>query len=476
MAMTNAPISGTVQIQMPAAGPAGAQGPAGPPGPQGPAGVSPTIDINALAVRVAAILAAPPVITPPVNPPPTPGIPKIAVSGKNFTWNGATVQLRGFNMSGLENTAIQGWDPAEPWGDGGGVPQWAVAQTWKPNVIRAPVNAASIQGLKTYDTVTVNGAAAFASAPRNADPGGNSLAALFAAIDSARAIGCATIVDLHWTAPDIALQGVTHSLSPMGQPSFIDANMGLSFWKFIVGALNGKYGVGGYPDVIFELINEPFLNSFSASLSAGSPDAALLLGGTNAVVTNDSQGGANYKLLTSWTMVGYQTLVNTIRGLGATNVILVGGNQWMQNVQNWKAWFPVDPLKQTAVAFHAYSDGAYPYANGDVYWKTTDPGTGTKTVQSYPEAILAAGVPVIITETSGHGGTGATSGEPFVATTLAWADANNVSVVGWQWNGTQAASVAATDNYLTMFAADGKTIVPITGTGVVFHDWMVNHK
>ncbi len=47
--------------------------------------------------------------------------------------------------------------------------------------------------------------------------------------------------------------------------------------------------------------------------------------------------------------------------------------------------------------------------------------------------MLAAGYPVVITETGDHDTPG-TVGSPFVSKVLPWADAHNVSYLGWTWN------------------------------------------
>ena len=55
---------------------------------------------------------------------------------------------------------------------------------------------------------------------------------------------------------------------------------------------------------------------------------------------------------------------------------------------------------------------------------------------AYVQDIIAAGIPVIITETGDHNAPG-TNGSPFVSAVLPWADRHGVSYLGWTWNAWQ---------------------------------------
>jgi hypothetical protein len=109
------------------------------------------------------------------------------------------------------------------------------------------------------------------------------------------------------------------------------------------------------------------------------------------------------------------------------------GPSWTQEAQNYKLqWFPTDTLSppQLAAGWHPYPHGTYPYSNGDVYGQTgSDTGAGTSSFAQWFEAILNAGIPVIITEDGGQGGTSAASGEPHMSYMESWADTKFASYI-----------------------------------------------
>ena len=49
-----------------------------------------------------------------------------------------------------------------------------------------------------------------------------------------------------------------------------------------------------------------------------------------------------------------QTLVNTVRATGATNVIMLGGVQYSGTLSHWGANAPTDSAGQLAASFHTY--------------------------------------------------------------------------------------------------------------------------
>ena len=141
-------------------------------------------------------------------------------------------------------------------------------------------------------------------------------------------------------------------------------------------------------------------------------------------------------------------------------------------------------MKQIAFGWHPYEqyttkpNGNYPYTTSPFQYSGCGQyGAGTASPKCVDPAnnILAAGYPVICTEDGGYGGTDATSGEPHMAFNQAWADTSGASYIFWQWNNTRQYGTTGANNYLTVYAADGKTILPIQGSGQVTYDWMVNH-
>jgi endoglucanase len=147
------------------------------------------------------------------------------------------VQLRGVNVSGLEFVAAQGWSPANPWGGATGdpTPNWNAVKTWKINTVRIPLNEASWLGPN----------ARMPRAPlRDPDPGHNYRATVKKAVETPAPADFYVIVDLHWTAPERIL--------PLAQNPMADEDNSLAFWTQVAGQFKG------YPNVAFELFNEPY--------------------------------------------------------------------------------------------------------------------------------------------------------------------------------------------------------------------------
>jgi hypothetical protein len=217
--------------------------------------------------------------------------------------------------------------------------------------------------------------------------------------------------------------------------------------------------------VIFDLFNEPHLDNFTAPastpLTAGGPPlpaglpavfpqqwTVLRDGGTGNAIYED-----NAFLSQSYAACGMQAMLNAVRAV-ATNVCMIAGRSWAQDLSLWLSFMPVDPLKQIVASWHAYtsqSNPAYP---------SFPPGTLNQSFSGgsfdWAQAILAAGFPIIIGET-GNGG-----GAQLLPVLLPWADKFNVSVFAWSWN----------SGWGTLISNAGGT--PISD-GVAFKAWTMNH-
>lgn len=349
--------------------------------------------------------------------------------------SGGIVQLRGVNYSGFESVAIQGWNPGDPSGAQAGKaggPKWSAIKSWKANAVRIPMNEASWLGYTCTDTSGV---------VRDPDPGGNYRSSLKTQVDQATAAGLYVILDLHWTAPGTAC--------PMLQTQMADADHSLAFWTSVAGMFKA------YPSVMFELFNEPFLN-FDFS---GDP-WSYMMKGTNGSFSGfpaTSGSGAWKDVKKPWAIASYQAMINAVRATGATNVVLVGGTSYSQELGGWLANKPNDPLNQMAAAWHPYrqfnSAWDYPYPN------------------FYPEVftharnILAAGIPLVMTEVGGQN-TAGTRGSPIVTTMTNFADDNGASVLGWCWD------VWGEPENVLIKDVDG---TPTDGYGQVMRNWMLAH-
>lgn len=355
----------------------------------------------------------------------------VAVHGNTLVdTTGRIVQLRGVNVSGLEFVAIDGFSPANPWGGqtGDATPNWNTIKTWGVNTVRLPLNEASWLG---YACVDSGGTRGTVGATLNPDPGANYQATVASAVAAATSAGLYVILDLHWSAPA--------NNCPMSQNPMADSAHSLDFWRQIASTFKA------YPNVIFEPFNEPYLYWLTSSES---PWPVLLGGGTE---TQFVTGGNPYQAPLTWATAGMQQIVDTIRASGARNVVLVAGVSWAQDLSQWLAHRPNDPLGQLGAVWHAYptfgtSPGSAAYAQPN-----NAPG-----VWGDVQGILAAGFPVVITEYGDHNAAGSL-GAPFASNLLPWADLNGVSYLGWAWDLWQ-----STDNVLISDAAG----TPSAGYGV----------
>jgi hypothetical protein len=135
--------------------------------------------------------------------------------------------------------------------------------------------------------------------------------------------------------------------------------------------------------------------------------------------------------------------------------------QYDQDYSEWLTYKPNDPLNQVAAAWHPYPTfGSTPGSK-----KHSEPNYAPQ-VYSDIQKILAAGIPVIATET-GDRNTPGTKDAPLVSNITNWADQNGVSVVGWGWD--------VWGNDENVLIKDGKG-TPTDGYGTVFRDWLLSHK
>jgi hypothetical protein len=309
----------------------------------------------------------------------------IQVQGVHLVDQAAKVlQLRGASASGLESVAVQGWDPSNPWG--GWEPVWSAMQAWDINVVRLPLNEAS---WLDYSCVDGNGTSV------DPDPGNNYRATVEQTVAAANTAGLYVILDLHWTAPG--------NYCPLGQNQMADADHSIDFWTSVATTFKGN------PAVLFELFNEPGLNTTSGANAWN----YWLNGGPQSSI--EAPLAAPY----SWTSAGEQQMLDAVRATGASNVVLIGGLGYSNDLSEWPAHAPKDPLQQLAAAWHVYDFDAF---------NSTAAGSMTADML----ATVAALVPLVITEVGDADGPGTTGS--FVAAIMPFADAAGYSYLGWTWN------------------------------------------
>jgi endoglucanase len=315
------------------------------------------------------------------------------VSGNHLIdGNGNPLQLRGMNYSSLEfnviNNALAVGSPVVPfdyWGEqmlyqsgvpgpgtDNGVPNLANLVAWKgANALRIPLNSQCYLGQTCY----MPAASATAAQPAFlADPMGIYPAVVKALITAATAAGWYVILDLHFTAPPTVIQGATTTpiqilSTGSGQPEMADASSAIPFWTAVAKDFKA------FPNVIFDLFNEPHLDHFVTYTAAANPGttipagtspeeieawSVLRDGGTGQAIYGDQQyiTGQNYA------SAGMQAMLNAVRGTGAPNVVMVAGISWAQDQSLWTQFCPIDPLKQMACSWHAYPSASAPSQPG----------------------------------------------------------------------------------------------------------------
>jgi endoglucanase len=124
-------------------------------------------------------------------------------------------------------------------------------------------------------------------------------------VTGARAAGLDVILDLHWSdRGDISAASNANLGTLPGQQCMADTNS-VTFWQEVA----TKYKTNGH--VLFELYNEPHDISWNVWLGGGS--------------TTSGDAGT---CADSFTAVGMQALYDTVRGAGAENLVLIGGDNW----------------------------------------------------------------------------------------------------------------------------------------------------
>jgi len=350
---------------------------------------------------------------------------------------GKTVQLRGVNVSGLESGIIFKGG-TDFWQSSGlpGRPDFTKIAAWKANSVRLPLNEDSWLGLTVTglagNTIVLNGAAYQAEVE--------------ATVAAANAAGLYVILDLHWTAPG-------HFAANTQNP-FLDADNSINFWTSVANAFKNNRAV------MFEVFNEPFVCPASKGGVCSAPSGVnanqlLANGGTEDYyigLSTGTYGGSVTRVAYTYKTVGYQQVIDAIRGTGATNVVICGGNNYDDDL-TWWTQFPVtDPLNQLAAAVHHYP-GEYPY----------NAVTGPTAIDAML-APIATGHPIILTELGDEVGS---NPAPFATQVLAWADSQGYSVMAWAWNPWGGANT---------LIQNATSYTPTVGFGQTFHDWTINHQ
>jgi hypothetical protein len=298
------------------------------------------------------------------------------VSGnKLLTASGATYRLLGVNRSGGEFACIQG---QSMWNGPMDQASITAMRTWKIRAVRVPLNEECWLG--TSDVPS--GGASGTTYQQNVKDYVNLLISN----------GITPIVEMHWNYGQYT--GTSSGCSDVKatcQKPMPDAQYAPSFWTGVANAFKGNNAV------VFDLFNEPYPERATGSETSGW--VCWRDGGTCSGIT--------------YQVAGFQTLVNSVRATGATNVIMLGGLAYSNDLTQWLTYKPTDSTGNLMAFAHIYNFNS----------------CSSTSCYDSQMAPVAASVPLALTEIGEND-----CGHSFIDTIMNWADSHGVSYLGWTWN------------------------------------------
>lgn len=198
-----------------------------------------------------------------------------------------------------------------------------------------------------------------------------------------------------------------HSRKRIGQPEFGNLAMpdseSLAFWRSVATDYRDN------PSVMFDAFNEPYsrYNSQGTALLLDLSWKCWRDGGCQAPVEDDQMVSAGR---VTFQAQGMDSVVQSIRGTGAKQPILLGGLDYANDLSHWLEFAPDDD--QLIAAFHSYD---FKDCSTRDCWDTVLAG-------------LADSVPVL---TSELGSSQLANG--YVEDYLAWADEHHLGALFWVW-------------------------------------------
>jgi endoglucanase len=327
--------------------------------------------------------------------------------------SGAPLVLRGVDYSGTEYMCVQ--DSPTPSTHGRGIfegptntptPPDAMS-AWNINAVRLPLNEDCWLGINGVDPSY--GGASYRQALTNY-------------VNALVAHGIVPILELSGAAPGTTLAGGDQQPMP-------DRDHSIDFWRDVAATFkdDGR--------VVFDLFNEPFPD--------GNHD-------TVAAWTCWRDGGSACLPGLTYDAVGMQELVNTVRAMGAPNLILLGGVQFARINANWLTYRPSDSADNLAASWHLYPNS---YCPTQSCWDT----------QFQPFLSQTAAVATEI----GQGGA-PPCGVDFLDRAMVWLDAHSQGYFAWTWD--------AWGDCLSLIANWGDSAPPYAPTspyGRTYHDHLL---
>ncbi|HEV2345273.1 MAG TPA: cellulase family glycosylhydrolase [Actinocrinis sp.] len=303
-------------------------------------------------------------------------VPQLHVSGNKLVdASGTQVILHGVNRSGAEYACVQGW-----------------------GFFDGPVDEASIQAIKSWTHITavrvpVNEACWNAeSYVTAAYAGANYINAVKTYVNLLNANGIVAILDLHWT--DGLYTGNSSGCSSAQatcQKPMPDAAQAIPFWTSVAGTFKGNNAV------IFDLFNEPYASRATGDTTTGWQ--CWENGGTCTGI--------------GYSVAGMQGMVTAIRSTGAANVLMLGGEEYSNDLTGWLTYKPTDPDNNLVASWHSYSFNT----------------CATQACWTSQVAPVMAKVPVIVGETGESD-----CGGSYIDSLTTWLNSQSTGYLAWTWD------------------------------------------
>jgi hypothetical protein len=369
----------------------------------------------------------------------------IRIEGNHFV-NGAgqTIRLLGVNHASAEYACSEGFGYNSGHMDAADA---AAIASWNADAVRVPLNEDCWLGINNQ--------------PNNSQDPGETLTsagyreAVESYIADLNAHGLYAILDLHWSAPGTQ---VAEEQQPMP-----DNDHSPAFWQSVASTFKAN------PAVVFDIFNEPYDPTDPRSGSDPAPQDQVTWNCWDTGTKNGPAGGApcdtsayddNEVKTTTYQVAGLQTLVNAIRGAGATQPVMAGGLNFANDLTGWVDHAPDDPLNQEAASFHNYM------------------GQSCDDLSCWNSEIapVAANVPVVTGEFDeddfDNPSCANRTPSTFDADYMSWADQHGVSYLAWGWELLSAGEISSQKcNAFFLTSDPGGT--PAAPNGTALHDHLL---
>jgi Cellulase (glycosyl hydrolase family 5) len=320
------------------------------------------------------------------------GLPGISVSGNRLVdANGNTVILHGVNRSGSEYACIQGWgifDGPNLTNDDSQVP---LMKSWDVNEVNIGINEDCWLG--------INGVPA-------AYGGANYISAIQHEVATLESYNIYPVISLFWEAA-----GGTQATDQIAMP---DNDHAPAVWQSVATTFKND------PRVILRLKEEPYPAGNTDGASAWqcwkNGDVQYDASGSLTPVSSTANCSEGYK------SVGMQSLVNIIRGTGATNVIQVPGVEYANSMTHF-----------LDTAYRVSDTLSTPQLMGVVDVYPVGNICGSTTCYSSEYAPVIQQMPFLAGE-FGESVDGSACGTTNVDALMQWFDQHNAGYSAWSWD------------------------------------------